>query len=164
MNLNTLDPDLVGLWIVIGKPTTYEILPDASYHVADPEAALEIAADGATMTWGAIEYDRMLGTGPNIDGVWRNREDGDEWYFRPDGTYSLHLTGSDDIFGIWALRDDANTLWTREYRGTVQTNGAQLQFFLPASPPLSYGYTVQNGIWSLMDPQSWSVLATYQRP
>ena len=159
----TIDPDLPGIWIIPGEPATYEVAPDGGYHIAEPSAPISIHRGGQAMTWDGVEFDSVLGADASVEGVWRNRATLDEWYFRPDGSYTLHWTDGEEAHGIWSAQDEGATLWAREHLGRIETNGAEVTFILADGPPARYGYTVGRESWTLMDPQSWKVLIEYKR-
>ncbi len=160
----TIDPDLPGIWIIPGEPETYEILGDGTYHVAAPEAPVAFHRGGWEMTWGEDRLKRHLGSGETVEGVWHDPEREEEWFFRPDGTYTLHWPDGDEAHGIWALRDDGASLWTREFSGLIATTGVELTFHLESGIDQTFGYTVKNDIWSLLDPETWKTLVDYRRP
>lgn len=160
----TIDPDLPGIWIIPGEATTYEIEPDGSYHIAEPAEPLTIAPGGASMIWGRTRLDRIGGAGKAPLGAWRDRDHGDEWLFRADGSYLQRWSDGERTTGIWALRGEEATLWTREYRGRLETDGARVTFVLPTEDPVTYGYTVDAACWTLLDAASWARLVEYRRP
>jgi len=161
--MSSIDPDLIGIWIVPGAGATYEVAPDGSYHVADPEAELQFEDDGATMLWGAVRLVRMQGAGDTPLGRWKDEASGEIWWFARDGQYEVTAPGLLDR-GIWALRDGGTALWIREYRARLETNGAQVLFHPVDGAPLTYGYTVANGAWTLHDATTWAELARYLDP
>lgn len=164
MNDPVIDPDLPGIWIIPGEPTTYEIEPDGNYHIADPAQPLTVSGDGSSMIWGRIRLDRTGGSGNAPVGAWRDREYGDEWLFQQDGSYLQRWSDGERTTGIWVLDKANGTLWTREYRGHLETDGARVKFLLPSEKAVTYGYTVDAGAWTLLDPQSWEKLVEYRRP
>jgi len=159
-----LDPDLPGIWIIPGEPATYEVEPDGSYHIADPAQPLTVSSDGAAMVWGRTRFERIGGTGAAPLGAWRDRDHGDEWLFREDGTYLQRWSDGERTTGIWVLRQEDHTLWTREYRGQLETDGARVRFDLPSGEQVTYGYTVDTDAWVLLDASTWSRLVEYRRP
>ena len=159
-----IDPDLPGIWIIPGEPATYEVEPDGSYHIADPARPLTVSMDGETMVWGRTRLDRIGGTDAAPHGAWRDRDHGDEWLFREDGTYLQKWSDGERTTGIWVLRAEDGTLWTREYRGRLETDGARILFDLPSGEAVTYGYTVDAEAWVLLDPSDWSRLVEYRRP
>ncbi|WP_071672635.1 hypothetical protein [Nioella nitratireducens] len=164
MSSPQIDPDLPGIWIIPGEETTYEIEPDGSYHVADPAQPLTVAGDGATMIWGRTRLARIGGDGAAPLGAWRDRDHGDEWLFQADGTYLQRWSDGEKTTGIWVHRDSDYSLWTREYRGQVETDGARITFVLPSEPAVTYGYTADAESWILLDPETWDKLVEYRRP
>lgn len=163
--MSRLDPDLPGLWIVPGEAATYEVRPDGAYLVGEPERPVAFARDGRIMAWGNHSLERLHGAGDRPEGRWRDRKSGEEWTFYREGDYQVKagdgaLVGK----GLWALRDDGASLWTCEWRGRLSANGAEVTFHLPDGPPVSYAYTVKDGIWTLLDRTSWQKLAEYRRP
>ncbi|MBF9051559.1 hypothetical protein GTA62_16985 [Roseobacter sp. HKCCD9010] len=163
--MNEIDPNLPGIWIVPGEAFTYEILPDGSYHVATPPAALTFSEDATVMTWDGSDYVRQSGSGKGVEGHWMARDAREDWLFSNDGRYQLRL-GDDSpaLTGIWALRNGGTQLWTRERLAQLVTDGAQVTFQMQGEPSITYGYTVSDGVWVLMDPVSWERRATYRRP
>ncbi|MBY6202795.1 hypothetical protein KUV65_15575 [Maritalea mobilis] len=155
-----IDPDLIGIWIVQGQPQTYEVTPDGGYHVADPEEPLSFSEGGAVMTWGSLTFTRTVGTGETPVGGWTEDASGDQWAFAKDGTYTVSARGLSDT-GIWDLRDNGASLWTREKRATITSDGAHLEFLTVYGTTSRYGYTVSNGVWRLLDPANWDELARY---
>lgn len=164
MNDPVIDPDLPGIWIIPGEPTTYEIESDGNYHIADPAQPLTVGADGASMIWGRTRLDRIGGDETAPVGAWRDRDHGDEWLFRSDGSYLQRWSDGERTTGIWVKDATSGTLWAREYRGHVETDGARVKFLLPSEKSVTYGYTVDAGAWTLLDPQSWEKLVEYRRP
>ncbi len=158
-----IDPDLLGIWIIPGEPSTYEISETGSYHIAEPPDVFSIYRNGQGMKWGSADFERVLGEGDTLEGVWRDSNSRDEWYFRPDGSYTLHWPDGEETHGIWALQGNGETLWTREDLAQLETNGAQVTFRLHSGAPATYGYTVKGDIWTLLNPQSWDILVEYRR-
>jgi hypothetical protein len=159
----SLDPDLIGIWIVRGKPVTYEVTGDGGYHVADPEEPLSFEQDGAVMIWGGRRHERQDGSGQSPVGRWIEPASGDAWLFEPDGRYEITGAGATDT-GIWALRDGGAALWTRELTAQISTNGAQVTFDTVSGGSFIYGYTVKDGVWSLLDPTTWVAVTRYVTP
>lgn len=157
------DTNLIGIWIVPGSFVTYEVLPDGSFHVADPETALAYEGGGTAMLWDPMRLVRLEGAGETPIGRWREDRAGDIWAFMPDGTYTVEVEG-DVYHGIWALRSGGAALWTREMRAGITTNGTDLTFAAVHGPTATYRYTVADGIWSLFDPQTGAVAVRYVRP
>lgn len=168
MTDTSLDPDLVGIWIVPGQPQTYEVSPDGVFHVADPEEPIAFEDGGRIMTYGERRLIRQVGTGETPVGGWSDVETHDIWAFGTDQSYSMHIDGTTET-GIWALRDNGSTLWVCEDRAKLTADGAYLTFHtgpdpatgLGAPQALHYGYTVNDGIWRLLDPENWSELTRY---
>lgn len=159
----SLDPDLIGIWIVRGKPVTYEVTGDGGYHVADPEDPLSFEDGGAVMIWGGRRHDRQDGSGQSPVGRWIEAASGDTWLFEADGRYEVSGDGSTDT-GIWALRDGGAALWTRELTARITTDGAQVTFVTVGGDSFTYGYTVDDGVWSLLDPTTWVAVTRYVTP
>lgn len=159
-----IDPDLLGIWIIPGEPATFEVGPDGSYHIAEAAVAFSFSDGGQVLQWGNTELRRILGEGDRIEGVWRVPERGDEWYFRPDGSYTLHWPDGEEAHGIWAVQEDGAKLWTREEMGRIVSTGAEVSFQLHSGAPIRYGYTVDAKKWTLMNPETWAVLIEYHRP
>lgn len=159
-----IDPDLIGIWIIPGERATFEVSPDGGYHIAEVPADFSFFRGGQFLNWGEAELERVLGEGDRIEGVWRARDSGDEWYFRPDGSYTLHWPDGEEAHGIWAVQEDGAKLWTREELGRIDTNGAEVSFHLHSGAPIRYGYTVDARKWTLMNPETWAVLVEYLRP
>jgi hypothetical protein len=155
-----IDPDLVGIWIVPGQPQTYEVTSDGAYHVADPEEPLAFEQGGTVMIWGARRHTRLDGAGETPVGRWTEDASGDDWVFAADGSYAITAGGATDT-GIWALRDAGSSLWTRETRAQITSDGAHLTFRTGPSDEFRYGYTVADGIWRLLDPETWAELTRY---
>lgn len=165
MRDHAIDPDLPGIWIIPGEPATYEVEPDGSYHIADPARPMTVTGNGSMLVWGRTRLERIGGDGPAPLGAWRDRDHGDEWLFREDGTYLQRWSDGERTTGIWVLREEDGTLWTREYRGQLETDGARVRFDLPSQKdPVTYGYTVDGEAWVLMDPETWTRLVEYRRP
>ncbi|QBY01208.1 hypothetical protein E2K80_11115 [Rhodophyticola sp. CCM32] len=165
--MTMIDPNLPGIWIVPGELFTYEVLNDGSYHVAPPAAPLSFSSDAAEMTWGAQVFDRQSASanGAGVEGRWTRRDSTEHWVFSANGQYQVRW-GKDDpaSTGIWALRDNGGALWIREKLAELTTDGAQVVFNLIGTGPAQYGYTVEDGVWTLLDPDSWEKRATYRRP
>ena len=159
-----IDPDLLGIWIIPGEPATFEVCSDGSYHIAEAATDFALFRGGRFLQWGNTALERILGDGDRIEGVWRVRESGDEWYFRPDGSYTLHWPDGEEAHGIWAVQEDGTKLWTREELGRIDTTGAEVSFHLHSGPPIRYGYTADAQTWTLMNPETWAVLIEYHRP
>jgi len=159
-----IDPDLLGIWIIPGEPATFEVSPDGGYHIAEAAAAFSILREGRLLNWGDAILERVLGDGAQIEGVWRTRNSGDEWYFRPDGSYTLHWPDGEEAHGIWTVQEDGTKLWTREELGRIDTTGAEVSFHLHSGTPIRYGYTADAETWTLMNPETWAVLVEYRRP
>lgn len=161
--MQTFDPDLPGLWFIPGQETTYEVLADGTYHVADPEVPVAFARGGTVMAWGDMTLTRLDGIGDTVVGRWKARSSGEEWMFRGDGRYSVNWGPDQGTSGIWILSEDGDSLWTRERRATLTTTGAEVTFEPVDGPPLTYAYTVSDGVWRLMDRTTWERLAEYRR-
>jgi hypothetical protein len=161
--MSGIDPRLIGIWVVPGEPRTYEVDAHGVYHVADPESAVTFEAGGAVMQWEGEAHDRLSGAGLTPEGRWRGRVTGAEWEFAADGGYTVTLDGATDR-GIWALRQEGATLWTREEVATLTTTGAEVTYALREGGTATYGYTVEAGVWTLLDPASWAVLARFIDP
>ncbi len=161
--MSTIDPDLIGIWIIPGEPATYEVMSDGSYHVADPEEPLSFEDGGATMVWGPRRHMRLDGSGKTPVGKWREAASRDEWVFERDGSYSVTGQGNTDT-GIWALRSGGTALWTRELNAQLSSNGAQVTFTPVSGGSYTFGYTVADGVWTLLDANDWTELARYVSP
>ncbi len=161
--MSSLDPDLIGIWILPGKPQTYEVLGDGTYHVADPEEPLSFEDGGATMVWGPRRHMRLDGSGTSPVGRWREEDSQDEWQFNADGSYAVTGQGNTDT-GIWALRSGGTALWTRELNAHITSDGAQVTFDAINGTSVTFGYTVADGVWTLLDPTDWRELARYVSP
>lgn len=159
----SFDPDLVGIWIVPGERRTYEVMADGSYHIADPEEPVRFDDGGAVMIWGPRRHRRLEGSGATPLGRWRAEATGEDWVFAADGGYTVTAGGQADI-GIWALRRGGTALWTRELNAQLTANGAEVTFHPIAGGPVRFGYTVKDGVWTLLDPRDWSELARYVAP
>lgn len=159
-----IDPDLIGIWIIPGEAATYEICDDARYHISEPAAAISFHQDAQRLTWGRAEFDRIMGDGTGLEGVWRDCETRDQWYFRDDGSYTLRWHDGENTHGIWALQDSNTSLWTREYLARIETNGAEVTFYLQNGRSVTYGYTVNRDVWTLMKAGTWNNLIEYRRP
>jgi hypothetical protein len=161
--MSGIDPDLVRVWIVPNEDRTYEVDATGGYHVADPESPVTFEQDGAVMVWDGEAHDRLSGAGATPEGRWCGRDTGTIWAFDADGTYSVALDGATDT-GIWTLRQEGPTLWTREQVAQLEANGAEVTFHLRDGHVMRYGYTVKDGVWTLHDPESWTRLARYIDP
>ncbi len=161
--MSTVDPDLIGIWIVRGESRTYEVAEDGTYHIADPEAPLSFENGSLRMIWGDRVFDRLEGAGGTPFGRWKDESGQEIWAFEEDGAYSV---SSDDITdtGIWALRDGGAALWCREYAAEIESNGAQITFRPVGGQPVTYGYTVSDGVWVLLDTSNWTEVARYLDP
>ena len=73
----------------------------------------------------------------------------------------MTLDGATDR-GIWALRQDGAALWTREEVATLTTTGAEVTYALREGGTATYGYTVEAGVWTLLDPASWACLPVHR--
>lgn len=164
MTPTSLDPTLVGIWLLPGQPQTYEITEDGSYYIAEPDEGLSFQDAGARMIWGGRSYTRIIGQGDTLVGTWREDDTGDGWDFTADHAYTI-LSANDasgETFnGIWALRNEGTSLWTCEKQADIQTDGAHLTFVTPAGERLSYGYSVSEGLLFLLDPDTWQELTRY---
>ena len=158
-----IDPRLVGVWVIPGEPRTYEVDAEGGYHVADPESPVSFEAEGRVMHWEGEAHDRLSGAGDTPEGRWRGRDTGADWHFSPGGGYEVTLDGATDI-GIWALRQDGTALWTREEVARLATDGAQVTYTLRDGSTVVYGYTVENGAWTLHDPTTWDELTRFYDP
>lgn len=161
--MTAIDPDLVGVWIVPGEHRTYEVMGDGSYHIADPEEPLQFEQGGEVMTWGPRRHVRLEGSGTTPVGRWHEDASGDEWVFQGDASYSVTGGGQTDI-GIWSLRSNGAALWTRELNAQLAANGAEITFHPIAGGSVTFGYTVKDGVWVLLDRQTWAELARYVSP
>ncbi|WP_147450704.1 hypothetical protein [Rhodophyticola porphyridii] len=162
--MRAIDPDLLGRWGLPGEPYIYEVLPDGSYHVADAAAPLSFSDDAAEMTWDDQVFDRQGAAGIGVEGAWRARDSAESWMFTADGSYQVGWGDArPPATGIWALHDHGRRLWTREKLAQLTTDGANVVFHLIDGGPQSYGYTVSDGIWTLLDPTSWKKRAAYHR-
>ena len=160
---HVIDPDLPGIWIIPGEAFTYEIDDEGNYHVAAPPQPLTVGKDGQGMVWGTVRLERIGGTEAAPIGAWRAVDTGDEWLFQADGNFLQRGSDGTRTTGIWVLDAAASTLWTREYRGQLETDGARVQFHLAADGSVTYGYTVDAGAWTLLDATSWEKLVEYHR-
>lgn len=164
MTQRTLDTALIRIWLLPGQPQTYEITDDGGYFIAEPEEPLRFSADGAQMIWGGRSYTRVLGEGQTPVGTWREDATGDGWDFTEDHAYSILTasgTTSETFTGIWALRNRGTGLWICEKQAVVETDGAHLSFVTPSGDRLTYGYTVADGVLTLLDPDTWQELTRY---
>lgn len=161
--MTAIDPDLIGIWVIPGTPFTYEVDAAGQYHIGNPEVPIAFSAGGTVMSWGPEILDRQSGSGDTPVGTWIERGTGAEWTFAADGSYTVLWDGVTDT-GIWALRQNGTTLWTRELRAALATNGAQVVFTTTSGGTFTYGYTVGAGVWTLFDPVTWSEVARYLDP
>lgn len=164
MTQASLDPDLVGIWLLPGQPQTYEITADGGYHIADPEEPVHFEDGGAIMVWGARRFRRTEGAGETPIGTWREEETGDGWDFSDDQELTILSTepGAEHAFtGIWALRDEGRSLWSREKRADLTCDGAHLTYYMVSGEVYRYGYSVDADVLSLLDADTWSELTRY---
>jgi hypothetical protein len=161
--MSAIDPRLVGIWVVPGEPRTYEVDAEGLYHVADPESPVTFEEGGRVMQWEGEAHDRLSGAGATPEGRWRGRVTGAEWDFAADGGYTVTLDGATDR-GIWALRQGGTALWTREEVARLTTTGAEVTYDLREGGTVTYGYTVEAGVWTLLDPTTWAVLTRFIDP
>lgn len=160
-----IDPALVGIWLVPGQPQTYEITADGGYFVAEPDAVLRFQDEGAVMVWGGRRYRRVLGEGATPIGTWIEDETGDAWDFTDDNGYSVlsPAVGDDGLtfVGIWALRNHGTSLWACEKQAELELDGAHLSFKTSTGEILRYGYATDDGMLTLLDPETWTELSRY---
>lgn len=164
MTQTSLDPALIGIWLLPGQPQTYEITDDGSYYIAEPDEPLRFENGNATMVWGDRRYTRVMGEGATPVGTWREEDTGDGWDFTADFAYTILSTndGSGETFtGIWALRNEGTSLWACEKQADIETDGAYLTFVTPSGERLSYGYAVAEGFLSLLDADTGHELTRY---
>lgn len=167
MTQTPIDPELIGIWLLPGQPQTYEITENGSYFIAEPEEALSFQDDGAQMTWGGRPYTRIIGDGETPIGTWREEATGDGWDFTADHAYTILSAAADaddpgeTFTGIWSLRNDGTSLWTCEKQANIVVDGAHLTFVTTSGDRLSYGYSVADGLLSLLDPDTWLELTRY---
>ena len=83
--------------------------------------------------------------------------------FRAMPAIALPAGGQTDI-GIWSLRSNGAALWTRELNAQLVSNGAEVTFHPVAGGSVTFGYTVKDGVWVLLDRQTWAELARYVSP
>lgn len=160
-----IDPALVGIWLLPGRPQTYEITEDGGYFIAEPDENLRFQDAGGVMIWGGRRYNRILGEGDTPIGTWREDDTGDGWDFTADQGYSVLSAATDEggetFTGIWALRNGGTSLWTCEKQAQLETDGAHLSFKTPNGEHLRYGYAAEDGVLSLLDPETWLELSHY---
>lgn len=163
-----LDPALIGIWIVPGRPFTYEISADGGYHVAEPDERLSFERRGAVMMWGGRRHERdgVLSEVSAAEaltpvGRWRETGTGDIWVFKSDGSYSRTTPDGTRDGGIWATRGHDTRLWTRERRAEITADGAHLTFAMSNGEVARYGYAVEDGVLCLLDPKSWKELSRF---
>lgn len=162
-----IDPALVGIWLLPGQPQTYEITEDGSYFIAEPDESLSFQNDGEQMIWGGRVYTRILGEGATPIGTWREEATGDGWDFTADHAYTILSAATDTtdagetFTGIWSLRNEGTSLWTCEKQADIEVDGAHLTFITPSDDRLSYGYATEDGLFSLLDPDTWQELTRY---
>lgn len=162
----SLDPRLVGIWLLPGQPQTYEITADGGYHIADPEEPLAFEAGGEVMLWGGRRYLRATGAGATPIGTWREEETGDGWDFEPGCGLTIlsgdPVTDAEVAFvGIWALRHAGRSLWTCEKRAELASDGRHLTYSMVTGETYRYGYSVEDGVLCLLDPSSGTELTRY---
>lgn len=164
MSETSIDPTLIGIWLLPGQPQTYEITEDGSYYIAEPDEPLHFQGDGEQMIWGGRTYTRVIGSGLTPVGTWREDQTGDGWDFTEDRAYTI-LSATDQtgetFTGIWALRNKGTSLWTCEKQADIETNGAHVTFETPLGERFKYGYGVDEGVFTLLDPDTWQDLTRY---
>ncbi len=159
-----IDPALVGIWLVPGASQTYEITDAGSYFIAEPDDQVHFQNDGSVMVWGYRRYIRTEGAGNTPVGTWREEDTGDGWDFTADQAVTILIADpeqDDSITGIWALRDAGKNLWVCEERARITCDGAHLVFHTVEGDSFRYGYTVNEDVLSLMDPDNWTELTRY---
>lgn len=164
MSDTSIDPQLVGIWLLPGEPQTYEITETGFYFIAEPDESLSFRDDGVVMMWGGRRYLRTEGAGETPVGTWREELTGDGWDFADDHAVTILLAEDPDgpgVTGIWGLREGGTSLWTCEMRAQVRTDGAHLVFETVDGDTLRYGYAVTEDILSLMDPDTWTEITRY---
>lgn len=161
MTHTKFDPALIGIWLLPGHPETYEISAGGGYFIAEPHETVIIKEGGAVMTWGGRRYIRVLGEGSTPVGTWQEEATGDAWDFTDDQGYSVLTAAAQTFTGIWALRNHGTSLWTCEKQADLETDGAHLIFNTPAGEQLKYGYAVEDGILSILDPATWLEVSRY---
>ncbi|MFY0622991.1 MAG: hypothetical protein JXQ89_14995 [Pelagimonas sp.] len=159
-----IDPALVGVWKREGTvpPTsTFEITAQYAFLIGGPPSPVGFSADGLTLDWGGIQYDHHMGTPGQLIGIWRNRRDGDEWYFRADGSVTVHWSSTEEYFGHYQLVGDQ--LAYQEFRATVTTHAGQVKLDPPYAPDTSYGYVVQDGVMTWSDAADGSTVISFDK-
>ena len=161
-----LDGNLVSTWKPKGITSgfrTYRVDANGNYFVADPEAPISFDGTGLKLTWGGIGYTKKLGAPNAIPGVWDADSGGEEWYFRADGTVTVHFSATEEYFGNYETRNSGNALWYEEFRGLVSTDGDRVNFDPPYSADATYRYSVDSQFWTLFDLATSTPVFEYEK-
>lgn len=122
-----IDSALVGFW---GNASGTIRFSADGWLSAVGDSQASISTDGMVLTDSGTAFDRVLGSGQEIFGLWRRSEtdSGVLWtedrLYRDDGTYTIQwlADGSFDsiLFGDYSFR--GGVLATQERRAQVETN------------------------------------------
>jgi hypothetical protein len=119
-----LPASVVGTWR-LGN-LSFEFKKDGRYYLGGAPVKWSVSADGTTLTYHTTTYKRTSGKGRTLHGTWYSKKDGEELYFRTDGSYTSHWADNQDYGGTW---NTAGALVTMsELRAIVSVNGASMTF------------------------------------
>jgi len=155
-NKTVLDPMLVGIWVAGSRTVRID---DAGWMwLVDTTQPYTISADGQVLDFPATTkpwtFQRKLGSGQVLHGVWEREETDsgvvwtEEWYYRPDGTYTMQwrADGAFDSEYQGRYTADATEIAMEERRALIiQKSPTELGFELPFGPNFSGTYVMAAG-------------------
>lgn len=147
---SALPPELIGRWQQVlpnGSIALIAFRDDGFTYAIDPFTPVVFGPGETTMTVGPATYTRIFGTGPTVQGVWREDSTGAEYFYRTNGTFNIGEAGEIDLFGTYEER--AGALETAEARALVSVDGGDLIYDIVFGGQFRQSFAVQGDTLTL---------------
>ena len=132
VSTKAIPAELVGRWSASGSPFIYIFTGDGNFYVEGTHP-FSITADGLTLDLYGTNYDRILGVGTSIEGVWSHYHASDniteEVYYRTDSTYTTHWSDGLDFFGTYSV--SGGKIAMADLHALTSTSGDTITFDQP---------------------------------
>lgn len=166
--IGSVPASLVGEWRLVrarGPDQDYELTDDGYWYIISPSRAYAISADGSQLDFAPFHFDRILGIGSTLVGVWQEKSTEEEVYFRADGTATyIDAEGQRKCLPVkWHTTTGPDQLHWREARSLVGVKGATFTFYPFEFPDAVFSYKLTGGNKLELTPEHGGKTLTLKR-